>query len=157
MNRIKPATPALRIILFSLTVIFFTGCSNSPKEHLFKLDNSTRVYNNAFEGKSTSGGVKFVKKQMRQDYMLRYVEFRDRVSINEAQSIDQTYLMDGKPVDLDPEDPDDELNFNEAVITMHYRMIKLPSTQLQDLIHKQHWYYDGKRWEIEPDLNPFLD
>ena len=157
MNRTLISHRPFFILTLAMVFSGLGACSNLPKEYIEALNTTTKIYNNALEGKGGTGGSDFVKKEMRPDYVLRYVEFRERVSVEESQVIDTTYLKDGEPVDITLEDPDRKLDFNQAVITMHYRYVKMPDNRLQDLIHKQHWFLKGKRWEIEPDLDPFLE
>ena len=136
-------------------LLLTAGCSSSPSEkHLEQLNKVIKVYNNAFESKSTNGGGKYVVEEKRKDYLIDYAEIKEKVSFNESQILDFKYLKDGEPVPLNIKDPEKE--FNEARILMRYKIIRVPSVTLKTVIIEQHWTHNGAMWQLEPDLKPFL-
>ena len=113
-----------------------------------------KVYNNAFESKSTSGGSKYIIEEKRKSYLIDYAEIQERVSFNESQILDFKYLKDGDSVALNVKDPEEE--FNEAKVLMRYTILTKPSVTLKTVIIEQHWTYNGIMWQLDPDLKPFL-
>ncbi len=144
-------------IALSTLLMVGMGCSNLPKKRLEQFSEATRVYNSAFERKSETGGATFVKKEMRSDYLMTYLNLIEKISFFGSQPLDQTYLMDGEIVDINEGKPNPKIDFNQVVITLRYRYVMLPDNRLRTKVHKQHWYYNGKKWEIEPNLTPFLN
>jgi len=139
----------------ALPLLMISGCSSSPSEkHLEQLNKVIKVYNNAFESKSYSGGSKYVMADKRKDYLIDYAEIENRVSFNESQILDFKYLKDGEPVSLNVQDPEKE--FNEARVLMRYTILTRPSVTLKTIITEQHWTHDGNAWQLDPDLKPFL-
>lgn len=154
MKRIHPRHSLSWLIAVCSLGLLMAGCASTPNKYMEQLGKVTKIYNNSFESKSETGGATMVKKEMRSDYLIRYAEIRDRISINESQAIDYTYLQDGDPVVLDISDPDKD--FNEVLITMRYQYILSPSNQLKTIISKQQWRHNGIIWQLEPDLDAFL-
>ncbi len=150
--------PVSKLILLTaclaLPPLMTSGCANAPEKHLEQLNKIIKIYNNAFESKSTTGGSKYVTEEKRKDYLIDYVEIRERVSFNESQILDFQYLKDGETVPLDVKDPEKE--FNEARILMRYKILTKPSVTLKTIIIEQHWTYNGVIWLLDPDLKPFL-
>ncbi len=149
----------LELKILTILVLFLTvgiGCSNLPKKRLEQFSEATRVYNSAFERKSETGGATFVKKEMRADYLMDYLNLIEKISFFGSQPLDQTYLLDGEIVDINENKPNRKKDFNQVVITLRYRYVLLPDNRLRTKVHKQHWYYNGKKWEIEPNLTPFI-
>lgn len=138
----------------AVSLLMITGCSSTSDKHLEQLNKVIKIYNNAFESKSTTGGSKYVVKDKRKDYLIDYAEIQDKVSFNESQILDFTYLRNGEPVPLNADDPERE--FNEARVLMRYRIFTSPSVTLKTIVIEQHWIHNGALWLLEPDLKPFL-
>lgn len=151
--------PALKLILLAgclaFPLLMISGCTSTSEKHLEQLSKVIKIYNNAFESKSTDGGSKFVTRDKRKDYLIDYAEIQERVSFNESQILDFTYLKDGNSVPLNVKDPEKE--FNEAQVLMRYKILTKPSVTLKTVIVEQHWIHDGAQWQLEPDLKPFLE
>ena len=149
----NPALIQLAICL-ALPLLMISGCTSTSEKHLEQLNKVIKVYNNAFESKSTSGGSKYVAEDKRKDYLIDYEEIKERVTFNESQILDFKYLKNGEPVTLNLKDPDKE--FNEAQVLMRYKILLTPSITLKTVIIEQHWIFKGAMWQLEPDLKPFL-
>lgn len=138
----------------AIPLLMTSGCTSASEKHLEQLNKVIKVYNNAFESKSTTGGSKYIIEEKRKDYLIDYAEIQERVSFNESQILDFKYLKDGNSVPLNVKDPEEE--FNEAQVLMRYRILTKPSVTLKTVIIEQHWTYDGTMWQLDPDLKPFL-
>lgn len=139
-------------ITLSLSLLW--GCASTTEKHLEQLSKVLRVYNNAFESKTENGGSMYVQNEYRMDYLLKYGAIQNRVSFLEAQVLNQAYFKSGKPMEINPENPEGEID--EAVITMRYQLTVAPSNTLKTFIHEQRWKYNGVTWLLEPNLKPFL-
>ena len=140
-------------IAVSLTLVF--GCASTTEKSLEQLDKTLRIYNNAFESKSESGGSGYVLNDYRMDYLLKYGDIQGRVSFLQAQTLNIAYFKGGKPLEINADDPEGEID--EAVITMRYKVTISPSNRLKTFIHEQRWKLDGLAWRLEPNLKPFLN
>jgi hypothetical protein len=140
------------LITLSLTLVW--GCASDTKKNIERLDKTLRIYNNAFESKAENGGSAYVLNDYRMDYLLKYGDIQGRVSFLQAQTLNIAYFKDGKPLEINDDNPDGEID--EAVITMRYKVTISPSNQLKTFIHEQHWKLEGVTWRLEPDLKPFL-
>lgn len=151
--------PVSKLILLAVCLaippLMISGCANTSEKHLEQLNKIIKIYNNAFESKSTTGGSKYVTAEKRKDYLIDFAEIQERVSFHESQILDFQYLKDGESVPLNVKDPEKE--FNEAQILMRYRILTKPSVTLKTIIIEQHWTYDGTLWLLDPDLKPFLE
>ena len=147
-----------KLILFAvclaIPLLMTSGCTGASEKHLEQLNKIIKVYNNAFESKSTSGGSKYIIEEKRKSYLIDYAEIQERVSFNESQILDFKYLKDGDSVALNVKDPEEE--FNEAKVLMRYTILTKPSVTLKTVIIEQHWTYNGIMWQLDPDLKPFL-
>jgi len=139
-------------IAASLTLLW--GCVSTTEKNLERLDKTLLIYNNAFESKAESGGSAYVLNDYRMDYLLKYGEIQSKVSFLEAQTLNVAYFKAGKPLEINEDNPDGEID--EAVITMRYKVTISPSNRLKTFIHEQRWKLDGVTWRLEPDLKPFL-
>ena len=150
--------PASKLIMLAtclaLPLLMISGCTGTSEKHLEQLNKIIKIYNNSFESKSTDGGAKYVVEEKRKDYLIDYAEVQERVSFNESQILDFTYLKDGESVPLNIKDPEKE--FDEARVLMRYKIIKAPSVTLKTVIIEQSWIHNGVLWQLEPDLKPFL-
>lgn len=140
------------LIAVSLALVF--GCTSNTQKSLERLSKTLRIYNNAFESKSESGGSGYVLNDYRMDYLLKYGDIQGRVSFLNAQTLNIAYFKDGKPLEISAENPEGEVD--EAVITMRYKVAISPSNKLKTFIHEQRWKLNGEIWLLEPDLKPFL-
>ena len=140
-------------IAVSLTLVW--GCASTTEKSLERLDKVTRIYNNAFESKAENGGSGYVLNDYRMDYLLKYGDIQNRVSFLQAQTLNVAYFKGGKPLEIDDEDPEAEID--EAVITMRYKVAISPSNRLKTFIHEQRWKLNGVSWRLEPNLKPFLN
>jgi len=139
-------------IALSLTLV--GGCASTSEKDLERLDKTLRIYNNSFESKAESGGSAYVLNDYRMDYLLKYGEIQSKVSFLDSQTLNVAYFKDGKPLEIDEENPEGEVD--EAVITMRYKVAISPSNRLKTFIHEQHWKLKGITWLLEPNLKPFL-
>lgn len=140
-------------LILSLSLI--GGCaSHRAKKNIERLEKVVRVYNNAFESKSEDGGSSYVQNDFRMDYLLKYGDIQNKVSILNAQILNQAYFKAGKPLQYSPDNP--EGDFDEAVVTLRYQVTISPSNRLKVFIHEQHWKRIGEMWLLEPNLDPFL-
>lgn len=139
-------------VILSLPLVW--GCASTAEKRLEQLGKVLRVYNNAFESKSENGGSGYVQNDFRMDYLLKYGAIQNRVSFFKSQMLNQAYFKDGKPLEINTENPKGD--FNEAVITMRYQVTISPSTRLKTFIHEQRWKHNGGTWLLEPNLTPFL-
>jgi hypothetical protein len=139
-------------IALSLTLVW--GCASDTEKNIETLDKTLRVYNNAFESKAEDGGSGYVLNDYRMDYLLKYGDIQGRVSFLQAQTLNIAYFKDGKPLEINEENPEGEID--EAVITMRYKVTISPSNRLKTFIHEQRWKLKGKTWQLEPNLKPFL-
>ena len=131
------------------------GCASDSAKNLETLDKTIRIYNNAFESKAEDGGSAYVQNNFRMDYLLKYGEVQNRVSFFQAQTLNIAYFKGGKPLEIDAEDPEKEID--EAVITMRYKVAISPSNRLKTFIHEQRWKREGITWRLEPNLKPFIN
>ena len=93
---------------------------------------------------------------IRMDYLLKYGEVQNRVSFFQAQTLNIAYFKGGKPLEVDTEDPEKEID--EAVITMRYKVAISPSNRLKTFIHEQRWKrLRENSWRLEPNLKPFIN
>jgi hypothetical protein len=88
------------------------------------------------------------------DYLLKYGDIQSRVSFLKTQKLNIAYFKDGKPLEINDDNPDGEVD--EAVITMRYKVTISPNNRLKTFIHEQHWKLKGETWQLEPNLKPFL-
>lgn len=144
---------ALSWIAVSLTLVW--GCASTSEKNLETLDQTLRVYNNAFESKADSGGSAYVQNDYRMDYLLKYGDIQNRVSFLQAQTLNIAYFKGGKPLEVNDENPDSEID--EAVVTMRYKVTISPSNRLKTFIHEQRWKLEGETWRLEPNLKPFIN
>lgn len=131
------------------------GCASTAEKRMEQLGKVLRVYNNAFESRSENGGSGYVQNEYRMDYLLKYGAIQSRVSFFKSQVLNQAFFKDGKPLEINAENP--EGDFNEVVITMRYQVAISPSTQLKTFIHEQRWKHNETTWLLEPNLAPFLN
>ena len=149
--------PGVVILLLLCSMSFFMGCTTTSQKNLEQLNKVLRIYNNAFESKTEDGGSMYVQNDYRMDYLLKYGDIQGRVSFLDVQTLNHAYFKNKKPITLaDMDDDDDKEGFNEAVITMRYRLTILPNNQVKTFIHEQRWKHDGALWRLEPNLEPFL-
>lgn len=137
------------------SLILVWGCASGSSKSLERLDKTLRVYNNAFESKAEDGGSAYVLNDFRMDYLLKYSEIQSRVSFFKAQTLNVAYFKGGKPLEIDTEDPEKEID--EAIITMRYQVAISPSNRLKTFIHEQRWKLQGETWLLEPNLKPFIN
>jgi hypothetical protein len=140
-------------LILSLTLVW--GCASTTEKNLERLDKTLRIYNNAFESKAEDGGSGYVINDYRMDYLLKYGDIQGKVSFLQAQTINVAYFKDGKPLEINDENPEGEMD--EAVITMRYKVTISPSNRVKTFIHEQHWKLIGVTWQLEPNLKPFLN
>jgi len=144
--------------LCTLSLALFTGCASAPETHLEELEVILKSYNNAFEAKQENGGVQYVKGDMRTHYLMKYAEIRKRVSFSSSILVNKMYYQGENPVLLDEKKmKSKKKEFNKAILTMRYELIVKPSNQVKTLVHNQNWVYANDHWELEPDLEPFLN
>lgn len=156
MIRNKPLTPSwITTLALILSLALIGGCTSTSSKQLEQLSKVLRVYNNAFESKTENGGSTYVQNDYRMDYLMKYGDIQSRVSFLEVQTLNHAYFNDGKPVSINVNDPEGE--FNEAVITLRYRLTVSPSNRVKTFIHEQRWKHDGTTWRLEPNLEPFLN
>ncbi len=139
-------------IILSLPLVW--GYASIAEKRLEQLGKVLRVYNNAFESKSENGGSGYVQNEYRMDYLLKYGAIQNRVSFFKSQMLNQAYFKDGKPLEINADNP--EGDFNEVVITMRYQVTIAPSNRLKTFLHDQRWKHNGATWLLEPNLTPFL-
>jgi len=145
----------IRTFSLILSVTLAWGCASTTEKNLERLDKTIRIYNNAFESKAEDGGSGYVINDYRMDYLLKYGDIQGKVSFLQAQTINVAYFKDGKPLEINDENPEGEMD--EAVITMRYKLTISPSNRLKTFIHEQHWKLIGVTWQLEPNLKPFLN
>jgi len=145
----------IRTFSLILSVTLVWGCASTTEKNLERLDKTIRIYNNAFESKAEDGGSGYVINDYRMDYLLKYGDIQGKVSFLQAQTINVAYFKDGKPLEINDENPEGEMD--EAVITMRYKVTISPSNRLKTFIHEQHWKLIGVTWQLEPNLKPFLN
>ena len=156
MSSHKPL-PKNWIVMFwiAVSLILTSGCASNSEKTLERLDKTLRIYNNAFESKAEDGGSAYVLNDYRMDYLLKYGEVQNRVSFFQAQTLNIAYFKGGKPLEVDAEEPEKEID--EAVITMRYKVAISPSNRLKTFIHEQRWKLEGETWLLEPNLKPFIN
>lgn len=155
MIRNKPLNPSwITTLALILSLALIGGCTSTSSKQLERLSKILRVYNNAFESKSENGGSMYVQNDYRMDYLMKYGDIQSRVSFLDVQTLNHAYFNDGKPVTINVNDPESE--FNEAVITLRYRLTISPSNRVKTFIHEQRWKYEKTTWRLEPNLEPFL-
>ncbi len=152
IRNIPPILIATLAIILSLPLVW--GCVSTSEKRLEQLGKVLRVYNNAFESKSENGGSGYVQNEYRMDYLLKYSDIQNRVSFFKSQMLNQAYFKDGKPLEINADNPGED--FDEVVITMRYQVTISPSNQLKIFLHDQRWKHNGATWRLEPNLTPFL-
>ncbi len=144
--------------MLALCLTTLIGCTTPPETHLEELEIIIKAYNNAFEAKQDSGGVLFVKGDMKTQYLMKYAEIRRKVSFGHSLMVNKTFYKGEIPVLLDEKKmKSKEPVFNKVIITMRYELVVKPSNQIKILVHNQHWAFVRDHWELEPDLEPFLN
>ena len=154
MSSYKPFQKIRTACWITTLLLLFGGCASDSAKNLERLDKTLRIYNNAFESKSEDGGSAYVLNDYRMDYLLKYGEVQNRVSFFQAQTLNVAYFKGGKPLEIDTEDPEKEID--EAVVTMRYKVAISPSNRLKTFIHEQRWKREGETWRLEPNLKPFI-
>ena len=80
------------------------------------------------------------------------------MSFSESLLVNKIYYLGETPVVLDEKKmKSKEPAFNKVIITMRYEMVVKPSNRVKILVHDQHWTFVKDHWELEPDLEPFLN
>ena len=141
-------------VSIALSLALVGGCASNTEKNIEMLDKTLRVYNNAFESKSEDGGSGYVLNDYRMDYLLKYGDIQGRIAFLQAQTLNIAYFKDGKPLEINDDNPDGEVD--EAVITMRYKVTISPSNRLKTFIHEQRWKLKDTTWRLEPNLKPFL-
>ncbi len=144
----------IALLGITLSLTLFWGCASTTEKHLEQLSKVLRVYNNAFESKTENGGSMYVQNEYRMDYLLKYGEIQNKVNFLQVQTLNQAYFKAGKPLEINPENPEGEID--EAIVTMRYQVTVSPSNTLKTFIHEQRWKHNGVTWLLEPNLKPFL-
>lgn len=155
MSSHNPFPKLLTACWIAVSFILTGGCASDSLKNLERLDKTLRIYNNAFESKAEDGGSAYVLNDYRMDYLLKYSEVQNRVSFFQAQTLNVAYFKGGKPLEVDTEDPEKEID--EAVVTMRYKVAISPSNRLKTFIHEQRWKREGETWRLEPNLRPFIN
>lgn len=101
-------------------------------------------------------GAMFVSPEYLEEYNIEADQIRERFTFSESAVLSTVFLKDGEPVPQTHLIPDPESGFNEAEVTIRYKLVKSPSNQLQTMITKQKWVVSGDVWYLIPDLEPFL-
>lgn len=144
--------------LLAFSLAWFAGCATAPETHLEELEVILKAYNNAFEAKSDNGGVQYVKGDMKTHYLMKYAEIRKKVSFSSSILVNKMYYQGDDPVLLDEKKMKSKKQvFNKAIITIRYELTVKPSNQVKTLVHNQHWVFVKDHWELEPDLEPFIN
>ncbi len=154
IRNIPPILFRIATLAVILCLPLVWGCASTAEKRMEQLGKVLRVYNNAFESRSENGGSGYVQNEYRMDYLLKYGAIQSRVSFFKSQMLNQAYFKDGKPLEINADDPEED--FDEVVITMRYQVTISPSNQLKIFLHDQRWKHNGATWRLEPNLTPFL-
>lgn len=157
----RAASPLRSILLFIIfPALIFSGCATWEKEMGPSPDKLMRImeqYNVLFETHSGAMGATFVEPAHLENYHLRADEVRERVTFSDSIMLGIVFLKDGEPVKQVHMIPEKDSDYNEAEVTMRYKLVISPSVTVETLITKQKWVTSGSIWYLIPDLDPFLE
>ncbi|MCH8903328.1 MAG: hypothetical protein IIA45_05385 [Bacteroidetes bacterium] len=160
---IKQKKPKLVHKFSSITIIIpaliFSGCATWKEETGPSPDKLMRImkqYNVLFETHSGAMGATFVEPKHLEKYHIQADEVRERVTFSDSVMLSIVFLKDGKPVKQTHMTPEKDSDYNEAEVTMRYKLVISPSNTVRTLITKQKWITSGTVWYLIPDLDPFL-
>ncbi|MFQ5716270.1 MAG: hypothetical protein ACE5GQ_04145 [Nitrospinales bacterium] len=139
-----------------LLALTFYGCAfeETHVESAARLQQSSRVFSDAFESKHSEASQVFLPVEMRETFMEKFQEIKKRVTFDEVEIVKIEYFKDGTPLKASRLGPDGD--FNKAEITLRYQVAVAPSNTLKAVTAKQTWIKEGRDWTVLPDLDPFL-
>ena len=160
MKRCTPSrNPAVLLWVFA-AVLGLQACAlmpTAPEKRLEELEVIAKAYNNSFESRHPSGGVTYVRDDLKSNYLMKYAQLKDKVTFGRIQRINQALYKDDELVPLTQQVLKAEKPpFNKAVITMRYELVVKPGNQVKTLVHDQQWQLVNGRWMLVPDLDPFM-
>ncbi len=159
--KFRRAASPLRSILLTIIIpaLIFSGCATWKEETGPSADKLMRImkqYNVLFETHSGAMGATFVEPKHLEKYHVQVDEVRERVTFSDSVMLSIVFLKDGKPVKQTHMTPEKDSDYNEAEVTMRYKLVISPSNTVGTLITKQKWVTSGNVWYLIPDLDPFL-
>lgn len=147
--------PTLILIFFlSLPVVQGCGKKNVHIEHNTDLQKKIELYNDSLENKQSAAWALMVRKADFEGFMLRFPDIQEKVTFDEQSIIGITFLKDGTPVKQTHLAPEED--FNEAEVTIRYRVVVSPSNRLKTIVVKQKWVREKDEWYVIPDLDAFF-
>lgn len=160
--KFRRAASPLRSILLSMIIpaLIFSGCATWKEEIGPSPDKLMRImkqYNVQFETHSGAMGATFVEPTHLEKYHIQADEVRERVTFSDSVILSVVFLKDGEPVKQTHMIPDKDSDYNEAEVTLRYKLVISPSATVKTLITKQKWVTSGTIWYLIPDLDPFLN
>lgn len=143
-------------ILLGLLIAACGGYGNN-KQHVEsqeKLARNIKVFNTNFESRTEGASALLVKADLRDNYVLKLPDIKDKVNFSDSSIIKMEYSRNGAPIKLSGGLPTED--FDECTVTMRYRLTIMPSTKLETRIVKQRWVQEEGDWVVIPDLSSFL-
>jgi hypothetical protein len=160
MKRHIPSFNPIALLLVLATALGLQACAlypTAPQERLKELELIVKAYNNSFESRHPSGGVTYVRDDLKPNYLMKYAQLKDKVTFGRTQRINQALYKNDELVPLTEQVLQaEEPPFNKAIITMRYEIVVKPSNQVKTLVHDQEWELTDGRWILVPDLDPFM-
>lgn len=148
-------SPLLKMFL-SMVAVSLIGCAfqKSYMESREKLSRNIKVFNAEFESKSIDVSPLMVRADKREEFLMKVPQIKEKATFDEISIVNAEYFKDGSPVKQSGGAPTQD--FDEAVMTLRYRMAVLPSNKLETRVVKQKWVLEGDDWVVVPDLDAFL-
>lgn len=155
-SRKTPAPWPILILFFFLSLLVSQGCGkkNVHVDQNSDLQKKIELYNDSLENKQSTAGALLVRKAEYEGFMLKFPDIQEKVTFDEQSIVGITFLMDGAPVKQTALAPEED--FNEAVVTIRYRIVVSPSNRLKTIIVKQKWVRENDEWFVIPDLDVFF-
>lgn len=160
--KFRNTVPSLWLVFFLavLSIMFVSGCALwAEKQTEITTDKLQRIikqYNLALETHSPTMGSVFVEPGHVEDYIRAVEEIRDKVTFNQSTLVNIVFLNDGEPVKQVYMQPEPGEVFNEAEVTIRYRLVVSPSTTMKTKILKQKWVASGNVWYLIPEVDSFF-
>lgn len=156
----RAASPLRSILLYIIIpALISAGCATWKDKTGPSPDKLMRImkqYNVQFETHSSAMGATFVEPTHLENYHIQADEVRERVTFSDSVMLGVVFLKDGEPVKQAHMIPEEDSDYNEAEVTMRYKLVVSPSITVETLITKQKWVTSGNVWYLIPDLDPFL-
>ncbi len=143
-------------ILFALLIAACGGFSNNKHylESQEKLARNIKVFNTNFESRTDEASALLVKADLRDNYVLKLPDIKDKVNFSESSIVKMEYFKNGNSIKLSGGLPSED--FDECAVTLRYRLTIMPSNKLETRIVRQRWVQEEGGWVVIPDLSSFL-